>query len=206
VTRSRPRIISFAIGYGAVFGLLGPNGAGKTTTVRTLGTLIAPTAGSATIAGIALTPENGVQVRQRIARMPESPLLAAWSIWVGIAISTRSSDARVAQQVGALAGLPAILIVYLIAFDLIHATLGPRRHGGAVRPRRTRLAARVCSIRPRTAHHRYPMLTCARLSDLPLARLHTQRSAALATPLAASTKNWPPRWPALHTCPNQALS
>ena len=65
--------VSFEIGYGEVFGFLGPNGAGKTTTVRTLGTLIAPTAGSATVAGFALTPENGVEIRRRISIMPESP-------------------------------------------------------------------------------------------------------------------------------------
>lgn len=65
--------VSFEVGRGEVFGFLGPNGAGKTTTVRTLGTLIAPTAGSATIAGIPLARENGVQIRRRIAVMPESP-------------------------------------------------------------------------------------------------------------------------------------
>jgi ABC-2 type transport system ATP-binding protein len=65
--------VSFEIGYGEVFGFLGPNGAGKTTMVRTLGTLIAPTSGTATVAGIPLTPENGVQIRQRIAIMPEAP-------------------------------------------------------------------------------------------------------------------------------------
>jgi ABC-2 type transport system ATP-binding protein len=65
--------VSLEVGYGEVFGFLGPNGAGKTTTVRTLGTLIAPTSGSATIAGIPLTPENGVQIRRRISIMPESP-------------------------------------------------------------------------------------------------------------------------------------
>ncbi|HEX9068193.1 MAG TPA: ABC transporter ATP-binding protein [Ktedonobacterales bacterium] len=65
--------VSFEIGHGEVFGFLGPNGAGKTTTVRTLGTLIAPTSGSAIVAGIPLTPENGVEIRQRIAIMPESP-------------------------------------------------------------------------------------------------------------------------------------
>src|SRR5262249_12404162 len=64
--------VSFEIGYGEGFGFLGPNGAGKTTTVRTLGTLIAPTAGTATIAGLPLTPENGVAIRQRIAIMPEA--------------------------------------------------------------------------------------------------------------------------------------
>jgi ABC-2 type transport system ATP-binding protein len=65
--------VSFEIGYGEVFGFLGPNGAGKTTTVRTLGTLLAPTSGSATVAGIPLTPDNGVEIRRRIAIMPESP-------------------------------------------------------------------------------------------------------------------------------------
>jgi ABC-type glutathione transport system ATPase component len=43
--------VSFEVGYGEVFGFLGPNGAGKTTTVRTLGTLIAPSSGSAIVAG-----------------------------------------------------------------------------------------------------------------------------------------------------------
>ncbi len=65
--------VSFEVGRGEVFGFLGPNGAGKTTTVRTLGTLIAPTSGSATIAGHPLTPENSVEIRRRIAVMPESP-------------------------------------------------------------------------------------------------------------------------------------
>lgn len=65
--------VSFEVGYGEVFGFLGPNGAGKTTTVRTLGTLIAPTSGSATVAGIPLLPENGVEIRKKIAIMPESP-------------------------------------------------------------------------------------------------------------------------------------
>ena len=65
--------VSFEVGYGEVFGFLGPNGAGKTTTVRTLGTLLAPTSGSATVAGIELCPENGPAIRSRISIMPESP-------------------------------------------------------------------------------------------------------------------------------------
>jgi ABC-2 type transport system ATP-binding protein len=65
--------VSFEVGQGEVFGFLGPNGAGKTTTVRTLGTLIAPTSGSATVAGFPLRPENGLDIRRRIAVMPESP-------------------------------------------------------------------------------------------------------------------------------------
>ncbi len=65
--------VSFEVAPGEVFGFLGPNGAGKTTMVRTLGTLLAPTAGSATVAGLALEPDNGVRIRRRIAIMPESP-------------------------------------------------------------------------------------------------------------------------------------
>ena len=65
--------VSFEIGHGEVFGFLGPNGAGKTTMVRTLGTLLSPTSGSATVAGIPLTSENGVEIRRRISIMPESP-------------------------------------------------------------------------------------------------------------------------------------
>jgi len=65
--------LTFEIGRGEVFGFLGPNGAGKTTTVRTLGTLLAPTSGSATVAGLPLAPENAVEIRRRIAIMPEAP-------------------------------------------------------------------------------------------------------------------------------------
>jgi ABC-2 type transport system ATP-binding protein len=65
--------VSFTVAQGEVFGFLGPNGAGKTTTVRTLGTLIAPTSGSAVVAGIPLTADNGTEIRQRISIMPENP-------------------------------------------------------------------------------------------------------------------------------------
>ena len=65
--------VSFSVARGEVFGFLGPNGAGKTTTVRTLGTLLTPTSGSATVAGIPLAPENGVEIRRLISIMPESP-------------------------------------------------------------------------------------------------------------------------------------
>jgi ABC-2 type transport system ATP-binding protein len=65
--------LTHEVGTGEVFGFLGPNGAGKTTIVRTLGTLIAATSGSATVAGIPLNAKNGADIRERIAIMPESP-------------------------------------------------------------------------------------------------------------------------------------
>src|SRR5256714_7393846 len=43
--------ISFTVEPGEVFGLLGPNGAGKSTTVGMLTTTIAPTSGTARLAG-----------------------------------------------------------------------------------------------------------------------------------------------------------
>jgi hypothetical protein len=51
-----------------------------------------------------------------------TPLLASWSIWVGIATSARSADVRVAQQLGVLASLPPLAIVALITLNVIPAS------------------------------------------------------------------------------------
>jgi ABC-2 type transport system ATP-binding protein len=56
---------------GEIFGLVGPNGAGKTTTLRILATLLAPSAGTAEIAGLSVT-RNPDQVRRVIGFMPDS--------------------------------------------------------------------------------------------------------------------------------------
>jgi ABC-2 type transport system permease protein len=53
-----------------------------------------------------------------------TPLIALFSIWTAIGISTRSSDVRVAQQLAAITGLPVLVVAYLIAFNVIPATLG----------------------------------------------------------------------------------
>ena len=65
-----------------------------------------------------------LQAPDVLAQLFFTPLLAGWSIWVGIAISARASDFRVAQQLGILASLPTALVAALIAFNVIHATLG----------------------------------------------------------------------------------
>ncbi len=49
--------IDFQVAAGEVFGLLGPNGAGKSTTIGMLTTTIAPTSGSARVAGFDVASE-----------------------------------------------------------------------------------------------------------------------------------------------------
>lgn len=51
-----------------------------------------------------------------------TPLVAGWSIWAGIAISTRVSDVRVAQQFSVLASLPPLAVTALMSFNVIQPT------------------------------------------------------------------------------------
>ncbi len=50
------------------------------------------------------------------------PLLAAWAIWVGLAISARASDTRVAQQLSVLGSLPPVALAALMSFQVISPT------------------------------------------------------------------------------------
>ena len=63
--------VSFAARPGAIFGLLGPNGAGKTTTLRMLATILAPTAGTGSVAGADIQREP-LEVRRRIGFLSAS--------------------------------------------------------------------------------------------------------------------------------------
>ncbi len=64
--------LSLTINSGEVFGFLGPNGAGKTTTIRMLTALIAPTSGSAQVAGCRLGAEDQ-KIRGKVGILTESP-------------------------------------------------------------------------------------------------------------------------------------
>jgi ABC-2 type transport system ATP-binding protein len=66
--------LNLHIGKGEVFGFLGPNGAGKTTTIRMLACLIAPTSGTATVAGLNIQ-QDPLKVRQSVGILTENPSL-----------------------------------------------------------------------------------------------------------------------------------
>lgn len=59
---------------GEIFGFLGHNGAGKTTTISMLITLLAPTSGTAEIAGYDIVRDN-LKVRQLLGYLPENVTL-----------------------------------------------------------------------------------------------------------------------------------
>ncbi len=62
--------LNLSIEAGETFGLLGPNGAGKTTTLKMLTTLLPPTAGRATIAGLDVV-HRAEAVRRLIGYVPQ---------------------------------------------------------------------------------------------------------------------------------------
>src|SRR5512140_179515 len=62
--------VSFNVRKGEVLGFLGPNGAGKSTTMKILTCFLAPTAGSAQVAGFDVFDQS-LEVRQRVGYLPE---------------------------------------------------------------------------------------------------------------------------------------
>ena len=73
--------VDLEVREGEVFGYLGPNGAGKTTTLRLLCALIAPTSGSAEVAGFRLGRDDA-KIRAAVGILTEQPgLYERQSAW-----------------------------------------------------------------------------------------------------------------------------
>jgi ABC-2 type transport system ATP-binding protein len=62
--------VSFNVHKGEVLGFLGPNGAGKSTTMKILTCFLAPTEGSAKVAGFDVF-DQALEVRQHVGYLPE---------------------------------------------------------------------------------------------------------------------------------------
>jgi len=69
--RAALRGVSFSVRRGEIFGLLGPNGGGKTTLFRILSTLLHPTSGRFSIAGV--PGERGHEIRRQIGVVFQNP-------------------------------------------------------------------------------------------------------------------------------------
>ncbi|MBE9543032.1 MAG: ABC transporter ATP-binding protein [Proteobacteria bacterium] len=59
---------------GEIFGFIGPNGAGKTTTIKMIGGILAPSAGTVTVAGIDIQKEPE-KAKSKIGFIPDRPYL-----------------------------------------------------------------------------------------------------------------------------------
>lgn len=73
--------ISLSVPYGEVFGLVGPNGAGKTSTFKVLATLMEPTYGEVSLAGLDVLEETE-KAREILGYMPDlAPVPSDLKLW-----------------------------------------------------------------------------------------------------------------------------
>jgi ABC-type Na+ efflux pump permease subunit len=72
-----------------------------------------------------------LQPSQVVAVALFAPLLSGFSIWVGLAISARASDVRVAQQLAGLAMLPMLALLSLFAFRVVSPSVNVAVIGAA---------------------------------------------------------------------------
>ena len=92
--------VSFEVGQGKVVGLLGPNGAGKTTCMRILCGFLAPSAGTARVAGHDVRQES-LAVRQSVGYLPEgAPLYPELRVSEQLELAARLRGIRRRQRAG----------------------------------------------------------------------------------------------------------
>ena len=101
--------LHFEVAPGEVFGMLGPNGAGKSTTVGMLTTTVAPTAGTARLAGFDVTRE-ALAARRASSVVFQEPVVdrgltgrASLELHARLwGVARAEGDARIAELVEAL--------------------------------------------------------------------------------------------------------
>ena len=115
---SRPAVdgITLEIPDGMLLALLGPNGAGKTTTVRMLAGLLAPSCGSASVAGFDVARDPS-RVRSRVGLVTDMP-----------GLYEQMSTQAYLEFFGRLYGLPAETCASRIHELLCMFELQDRRH------------------------------------------------------------------------------
>ncbi len=116
------RSLSFSVPSGTVYALLGPNGSGKTTSVRMLAGLIAPSGGTASVAGIAIRQDERTlsALHRRVGILTETP-----GMWERL---TAAHNLRVYAE---LYGLPDARTA--VEHHLRLVGLWERRHDAVVR-------------------------------------------------------------------------
>ena len=109
------KAIDFEVGIGEVFGLLGPNGAGKSTTVGMLTTTIAPTSGSARLAGfdVATEPTRARRASSVVFQEPvvDSSLTGRRNLEIHASlwgVEPREAQARI-EELAATLGLAGLI-------------------------------------------------------------------------------------------------
>ena len=104
--------VDLAVEAGEIYGFLGPNGAGKSTTVRMLCTLLAPSGGSATAAGLDVV-EDASEVRLRIGVALQEA-----------ALDEKQSGREILEMQGRLYGMKGSVLTERIAKVLEFVDIG----------------------------------------------------------------------------------
>jgi ABC-2 type transport system ATP-binding protein len=92
------RGISFSVPRGQVVGFLGPNGAGKTTTMKILTGYLAPTSGTATVAGVDVTSDPLPALRRTGYLPTENPLYDEFRVVESLRFAAEMHGLRGAER------------------------------------------------------------------------------------------------------------